>query len=166
MIDSTNPRIMANNIRELAATSGGGGTNVVANPEGAATSDLEKLGVNGTIYGIPSYIPPEYSTTEFDTGKKWLGNVVYGKIITFESTLLISYNSFTDTGSTISGAEFPLIAWSYSSTGTLSPLLAYFDNGKLMVQTPRNGADAGVEWIYIEYIKTAPAQTTKSTKKK
>lgn len=32
---------------------GGGGTTVVANPEGAATVDLAKLQVGTTIYGIP-----------------------------------------------------------------------------------------------------------------
>lgn len=36
-----------------ASASGGGGTEVVANPEGTATTDLEKLKVGETIYGIP-----------------------------------------------------------------------------------------------------------------
>lgn len=33
---------------------GGGGTSVVPNPEGEATETLTKLGVNDTVYGIPS----------------------------------------------------------------------------------------------------------------
>lgn len=51
MIDSINPRIMANNIKELAANSN-------------------------------SYTPPDYSTTEFDTGRKYDGKTVYAKILT------------------------------------------------------------------------------------
>lgn len=65
MIDSTNPRIMADNIKMLAA-SNTGGTAVEANPEGTATADLEKLGVNGTIYAIPVL---NLSTTETKIGK-------------------------------------------------------------------------------------------------
>lgn len=37
----------------LSATGGGGGTTVVANPEGEATTDLTKLQVESTVYGIP-----------------------------------------------------------------------------------------------------------------
>ena len=35
------------------ASASGGGTDVVANPEGTATTDLTKLKVDDTIYGIP-----------------------------------------------------------------------------------------------------------------
>ena len=37
----------------VRTTAGGGGTEVVANPEGEATTDLTKLQVDDTIYGIP-----------------------------------------------------------------------------------------------------------------
>lgn len=36
----------------ISATGGGGGTTVTPNPEGSATTDLTKLGVNNTIYGV------------------------------------------------------------------------------------------------------------------
>lgn len=36
----------------ISATGGGGGTTVTPNPEGSATVDLTKLGINTTIYGI------------------------------------------------------------------------------------------------------------------
>ena len=52
MIDSTNPRIMADNIRQLAAA-GSGGSIVVPNPEGAATANLTKLGIDDSILSIP-----------------------------------------------------------------------------------------------------------------
>lgn len=39
---------------KAALQGGGGGTTVVANPEGSATADLEKLQVGESIYGIPN----------------------------------------------------------------------------------------------------------------
>ena len=52
MIDSTNPRIMADNIRQLAAA-GSGGSTVVPNPEGEATANLTKIGIDTSILSIP-----------------------------------------------------------------------------------------------------------------
>lgn len=74
MVDSTNPRVIADNIKELAAN---GGTTVEANPEGAATADLEKLGVDGTVYGIPSIeANPEGEATD-NLEKLGVGGAVY-----------------------------------------------------------------------------------------
>lgn len=43
------------NVQEaLDNAGGGGGTTVVANPEGSATADLSKLQVGETIYGVPA----------------------------------------------------------------------------------------------------------------
>lgn len=43
---------------------GGGGTTVVANPEGAATADLTKLKVGDTIYGVEGDTSACYQTTD------------------------------------------------------------------------------------------------------
>lgn len=48
---------------ELTAT-GGGGTTVVANPEGTATADLTKLKVGDTIYGVEADTSACYQTTD------------------------------------------------------------------------------------------------------
>lgn len=40
--------------RTIEGGGGGGGASVVPNPEGEATETLTKLGVNDTVYGIPS----------------------------------------------------------------------------------------------------------------
>ena len=75
MVDSTNPRIMADNIKMLAASSGG--SSVVANPEGEATEDLAKLEVDGTVYGIPEIeVNPEGEATE-DLAKLEVGGTIY-----------------------------------------------------------------------------------------
>ena len=41
-------------VSELAKYIGGDSSQVVPNPEGQATDTLEKLGIDGTVYGIPS----------------------------------------------------------------------------------------------------------------
>ena len=51
MVDSTNPRIMADNIKELDKKIIAADVN--ANPTGEATGTLTKLEVDGTIYAIP-----------------------------------------------------------------------------------------------------------------
>ena len=60
MIDSTNPRQMANNIKELekrlnalAASI----TPVVANPEGNATVQLTKIQIGDVVYGFEAITP-------------------------------------------------------------------------------------------------------------
>ena len=121
MTDSTNPRVMADNIKELAASTGGivsveanptgtatadlekldvDGTiygisesvSVEANPEGEATVDLEKLGVDGTIYGIPEGGLPDLSTTEVLTGRNYNGVPTYTAIVYFSEVIQINSN--------------------------------------------------------------------------
>lgn len=116
MIDSTNPRIMVNNIRELESkisandvegNPSGSGYNtlltkmkiggnkfklpgqVVANPSGSATSEVTKLEVGGTIYSIGGSSGVDFSLTEQDTGLKWIdGSPIYQK--TYEITSVFS----------------------------------------------------------------------------
>ena len=66
MIDSTNPRILADNIRELSDKE-----IIHAAEIGALTSGLEALG--------------SYSTTEIDTGMKYGDDRIYRKIFTLEA---------------------------------------------------------------------------------
>ena len=90
----------------LSATGGGQGTEVVANPEGAATADLVKLEVDDVIYGLPD-ISDVYQTTD-----------------TTESTLADSdYVPFLDS-SAASGSGAPRKStWS----NIKATLKAYFD---------------------------------------
>ena len=117
--DSTNPRVMADNIKTLnekikeadvnANPEGEAtgtltklevdgeiyaipqGTSVVANPEDEATDTLTKLEVGEEVYEIPSYTPISYSATKQDTGMKWIdGSTVYA--ITLETNASISTN--------------------------------------------------------------------------
>ena len=50
----------------FAKAMGGGGSNVVPNPEGEATETLNKIGIDETIYGIPKELPEVTSDDEGD----------------------------------------------------------------------------------------------------
>ena len=109
MVDSTNPRIMASNIQELNArmisndvegNPSGSGFNtlltkmkidgkkyklpnqVVANPTGEATGEIETLEIGGSIYSVGGGGAGgiNYSLEEQDTGLKWIdGKSIYQK---------------------------------------------------------------------------------------
>ena len=74
------------NIINIGGTSGGGGSSVVANPQGAATDTLNKLQVDGTIYGVSGggSATHNYSTTEQVVGTWVDGSTIYE--ITIPST--------------------------------------------------------------------------------
>lgn len=127
MIDSTNPRILANNIRKLFAKvnsivpgtvvegnpSGSGfntlltkikiGSNkyklpadVTANPEGEAIGSLSKLGIGSGIYSVGASLP-DYSTTEYLIGRKWIDNSdIYEKVINTDLALNTSWQNYVD----------------------------------------------------------------------
>ena len=131
MIDSTNPRIMADNIRELNArmtsndvegNPSGSGFNtlltkmkidgkkyklpnqVVANPTGEATGEIETLEIGGSIYSVGGGGAGgvNYSLEEQDTGLKWIdGRPIYQK--TYEISTSLS-NSWMNIDS-ITGVE-------------------------------------------------------------
>ena len=106
MIDSTNPRVMADNIKELASqasvvkgnpTGSGFNTlltklqigsskyklpaNVVANPEGEATGSLTKLQVGSSVFSVAGDASLSYSTTEHEIGTWIDGSTVYEKTV-------------------------------------------------------------------------------------
>lgn len=62
MIDSTNPRQMANNLKELEKrlnSLAASITSIVANPEGDATVQLTKVQIGETVYGFEEITPAE-----------------------------------------------------------------------------------------------------------
>lgn len=182
MIDSTNPRIMADNIRQLSQASGG--TSVEANPAGAATTQLEKIQVGDTVYGV--YSPPEYSTTEYDTGKKYVdGRSIYGKDIEVAQNFTAGTVEIT-TGVTDAqiltdlkcfcnyGSEEVCLSGIYSNPGSANEIISFknfvLSSGKARFNI---GSDYSGQYavkrifLHIEYVKTAVTTTsTRSTKKK
>ena len=184
MIDSTNPRIMADNIRKLSEASGSGGSTVVPNPEGEATGNLSSLGIDGSKYTIPVYSPPEYSTTEYDTGKKYVdGRSIYGKDIEVAQDFIAGTVEIT-TGVTDAhiltdlkcfcnyGSEEVCLSGIYSNPGSANELISFknfvLSSGKARFNI---GSDYSGQYavkrifLHIEYVKAvAPTKTTKSKK--
>lgn len=71
MIDSTNPRIMAENIRMLndkISKLASSITSVTANPSGDPTVQLTKLQIGEIVYGFEEITPSE--STKKSTSKK------------------------------------------------------------------------------------------------
>lgn len=156
MVDSTNPRVMADNIKSLnekikaadvnANPTGeatgtltklevdgviygiASGTTVTANPEGSATVDLEKLEINNTVYGIPVYTPVNYSTTEADTGIKWIdGSTIYRKTIAI-GDITAGNDKEVAHGITNIDVLVSLSGGAYSTTDSRYIPLPYVDN--------------------------------------
>lgn len=195
MIDSTNPRILANNIRKLFSkisripsvegNPSGNGYNtlltklkigsskyklpkdVTVNPEAEATGDLTKLEVGGVVYGIPSYTPPSYSTTEFDTGRKWIdSSPIYEKTIDKHADpVAVSSNTWTvfDTSSTdIKVLEAMALSVDNGNIDACYPIICSYEGGEIKVlQTRSIGISLG--YLTIRYVK--PSATAKSIKK-
>ena len=89
IVDSTNPRIMADNIRELARNGGGSGL-----PDVTAADNGKILGVVEGVWNkmdAPSGV--DYSITEQDTGIKWVdGKDIYQKTFVFENISITPQN--------------------------------------------------------------------------
>lgn len=71
------------NIINIGGGANGGGSNVVPNPQGAATDTLVKLGIEGTIYDFAGggSSGHNYSTTEQVVGTWIDGSTIYEKTI-------------------------------------------------------------------------------------
>ena len=82
-IKSIGDGLSLNSTTGVLSASGGGGTTVIANPEGEASTDLEKLQVGESIYEIPSYTLPAATDAS-------LGGVKIGSGITVSQDGTIS----------------------------------------------------------------------------
>lgn len=79
---------------------GGGGASVVPNPEGEATETLTKLGINDTVYGIPSgggdsntvYFHGYLSGTKFKLSDGATGKDIYSYIAQGKNVILLGYS--------------------------------------------------------------------------
>lgn len=82
------------NIINIGGTSGGSGSSVIANPQGAATDTLNKLQVDGTIYGVSGggSSGHNYSTTEQVVGTWVDGSTLYEKTIVGDDTYNQQFN--------------------------------------------------------------------------
>ena len=147
MIDSTNPRIMADNIKELAASAG------------------------------ESYTPPGYSTDEVDTGVTWIdGNKIYRKVIS-AGTLPNNTTKSIATGITGLGIMLRIYGIANTAGGACPlPFVDDADvSGNILIDYQANGdvriisgsdKSGYTGYIILEYTKAAPTRSTKKTTKK
>lgn len=182
MIDSTNPRIMADNIRKLFAkptgtvvegNPSGSGFNtlltkikigshkykipdaVVANPEGELTGNLSKIGIGSGIYPVTNGVA--YSNDEFDTGDKWIdGSPIYGKVYTPASAIQLSTQGL--------GTDITSIITNVSDISLIIEASAHLEESSLYLPIAAdisNGdisaytfVNASVDVIVLKYTKT------------
>ena len=113
---------------ELSATGGGGGTTVVANPEGTATSDLNKLQVGEDIYGIPEgtgvVANPEGTATD-DLEKLQVGEAIYAIPVADTSKC---YKTTDDTEADIVDADYIPFLDSSATPGQSDPKKSTWSN--------------------------------------
>ena len=130
-------------------------TAIEANPEGEATVDLTKLLISETVYEIASG-GITYSTTEFNTGKKWIdGRDIFGIVYDLSEAINVNYNAFTSLGITNLGSITIIYGFAISNTNYNVPgVMLQNDNGTLKAQVPRLGnVQTPIKTVYIEYIK-------------
>ena len=147
MIDSTNPRILADNIRHLSGESG------------SQASDISNLQTAVITQGNSITALQIFNDDETDTGKKWIdGSSIYRKIIEVEhfpnatsATIdvdgllnLISVYGFMPSVSGFAGRPLP-----YGNVVTFR-----FENGKMYLITTSDYSSYG-GYIVIEYTKSA-----------
>lgn len=189
MIDSTNPRIMANAIRKLFSKvsaipavignpEGSGfntlltkiqiGSNkyklpaeVTANPEGTSSGLLDKIKIGDSVLDIV----PDYSATEFDTGKKWIdGSSIYGCFYAFEPALSVpASDTYVETNIPNSGINTIVSGSLYTGSQYKTMIPGVINNptdgSYIRVINFRRTTAINVTGIYMEYTKEAPNDT-------
>ena len=153
MIDSTNPRVMADNIRHLSGESG------------SQASDILALQTTVTAQGNAIEALGYYSTDEVNTGEKFLGSDIFRKVFTIESlpnndTITIPHN-VSDIGTIV-------LCYGSSQTSNLSAgrtipysnqILVRYNSTNIVIQSTIDmSGSTGV--VILEYTKAAPSSLT------
>lgn len=149
------------NIINIGGTSGGSGSSVIANPQGAATDTLVKLGIEGTIY---DFAGGGSATHNYSTTEQVVGTWIDGKTL-YEKTIAVTQGS-SETYISLSGLNidtfFVESAFIQSPSGDITPPIyfvtgadkfMYFynrTNDRLVIQTSWQGSG----YITIRYTKS------------
>ena len=163
MIDSTNPRQLADNIRKLWDKFKSISGDLLPSRSTATTGQILKLtGENKTPSWADeySYTPPAYSETEVNTVQKWIdGKDVYTKVLTGtspdEGTTLIIGNLSADT---------VITAFLRIGQGTLTlPLSVTYNtsNGNLSATLTAATQNSKPFICIVTYTKPDPAPETR-----
>ena len=116
--------------------------------------------VNGNVSGGTLVIQDAsiYSEDEQQVGVWIDGKPLYERTFDLGSDVSISYNTLTNTTIDASNMQTLVNAWGLYSTGvTKYSLMANISNNVIRLQTDRNGADASVRYVILQYTKTTDA---------
>ena len=168
MIDSTNPRSMADNIRKLWEKFKSISGDLLPSRSTATTGQILKLTGENKIPGWAdeySYTPPAYSETEVNTGQKWIDgkdiyciaaevdipdDVVSGTVIDIV-TISIDKLIFSHARCVYSNRTY--------STGSL--LLCNLSTGKVTMSGLSGTYASGKIYAIVYYTKPDPAPETR-----
>ena len=99
-----------------------------------------------------------YTTEEQQIGVWIDGKPLYQRTFDLGSDTPISYNTLTNTTIDASSMQTLVNAWGLYSTGvTKYSLMANISNNVIHLQTDRNGANASVRYVILQYTKTTDA---------
>ena len=108
----------------------------------------------------PMSVAEYYSEEEHKVGVWVDGKPLYQRIFDLGSDLVVSYSSFTDTSIDASNMETIVkVIGIYSTGATIYNLMANINNNIIRLQTDRNGANANVRYITLQYTKTTDNAT-------
>ena len=132
------------------------GDKVTVTPITDSGTKIAEIKVNNTtsdLYAPAASSGIDYSTTEQDTGLKWIdGKKIYQKTIDFTSDITIAFNSWTATTESSVGISLVLNAFAPSYGSIMCGINP--TNNVLQFQTPRNGDTVETRYITIQYIKS------------
>ena len=161
MVNKWNPAIIGEELEALKASTSAG---IKANADDIEALETEAEALEDKIEALGSY-----STTEFDTGKKWIDNSpIYSKTFYIESLpnststsfthgitnlgIIVGWQGFAQVGTNVSGRPIP-------SSNTL---LCTVTNTEIRIITTSDlSAQSG--YITMEYTKIVPGALTSPT---
>lgn len=178
MIDSTNPRILANNIKKLLARINAivPGTVVAGNPSGSGFNTLlTKIKIGDNKYKLPDAVvgnPEDEATDDLTKLKigsqvfnvkagsayseveqiigKWIDDTtLYEKVIDLGENTNISNDSWQSISQTISNLDLILNCRGFNTNGTFYDLMATHTSGAISVLSGRNGSGGVANVRYI-----------------
>lgn len=168
--DSTNPRVMADNIKRLEAIAGSGGSDI---PDYSISDAGKFLGVDGSGELEFATIPEKYdlniSETETLTGKTWIdGRPIYSILIT-GLDITLSTGDWYSTDHELPIGSNVIFFQAFRKTVNLPYAILSVnvdESGIVKITRIANNTADTIGSLYIEYVKPTPQTNTrkKSTK--
>lgn len=121
---------------------------------------VEEDGTLNAPAPTPPYTPPAYSTSEYDTGKKWIdGKTIYGKVLQLGSAITVDANSWSSDIDLV-GDKIISVSVINSTDNNVFPVGGNITSNKLSILNPR-GSAITVDTIIVEYTKTEVTEKKK-----